>query len=725
MGIWRFYKRRMAVKVFMALAVVVGGVLSVQAWFDSRGDAEVMREQSKESAVDIARLFIGAVEHSMLAGGGLEVKTLVTGLEDRLSQQQELSRLPAVQVHIYDQRGLEVFAPKAPVPAREDLPADIRAVLDGGARHEGDDGRIYRPVPNEARCNACHDSGSTLRGVIALELDPAQCSDAREEVLPHIIAEGFTHVMTAERTHFLDDYFQELRREVPQVQGVAVFDGDGLLMFGEEFAGLSEEALRPLLQTDAQAAYLPRPEGGTLAMLPLPMEDRCTACHDDELGSIRGVLGVSLAASPNIARCVSSEYEGIVDTSLRYIMVSRLGRRIADFLDAVAATEPLRELVLYDEVGRQYWNTTHPTPLPHVAEVLERGSSIVELVEAEDGERVRAIEPLFNERACTRCHGASSPMRGAVAVSLSTEFAVRHQREALQRRLLFTGLTLLALLLVMAPLLNYLVARPVRRMGDVAERVGRGDLSAIVDHADERGDEIARLGFRINEMVGGLKAKLRLEKFVSRGAAAAADAAGERELLRAGQRREATVLFSDIRGFTAYSEQVDPESVVDMLNRLLQAQADVVGHFDGDIDKFVGDELMALFHGPNAEARAVLCATRMLEAVRRGLRENEPLGVGIGISSGIVVYGAIGHESRMDFTVIGDVVNTGARLCSAAAGDQILVTASVRDAVGDSRDLEFQATEPLSVKGKREPITVFEARRCSPGDEDASGVNRT
>jgi adenylate cyclase len=346
-----------------------------------------------------------------------------------------------------------------------------------------------------------------------------------------------------------------------------------------------------------------------------------------------------------------------------------------------------------------------------VAGVLASGETLIDVIDAEDGERVRAVEPLINERACTQCHGAGTELRGAVSVSLSTEFAAQARQETLERRMVFTALTLLGILAMLAALFHFLVSRPVQRISEVAEHVGHGNLAVMVEHADEGGDEMARLGQRFNEMVHQLQAKTHLEKFVSRGAVAAADAAGMRQISRAGERRAATVLFSDIRGFTAYAERVAPEIVVEMLNRLLQAQADVVTNFGGDIDKFVGDELMAVFHGPNAEARAVLCATRMMDAVARARHEGETLAVGIGISTGEVVHGAIGHEDRMDFTVIGDVVNTGARLCSAAAGDEILVTEAVHAAMSQLDDIVFEAAPPMAVKGKREPLHVYRAQR--------------
>lgn len=148
-----------------------------------------------------------------------------------------------------------------------------------------------------------------------------------------------------------------------------------------------------------------------------------------------------------------------------------------------------------------------------------------------------------------------------------------------------------------------------------------------------------------------------------------------------------------------------------MLNRFLQAQADVVERHGGDIDKYVGDEVMAVFHGEDGAARAVRAALEMVAAVESARLHGEVLAVGCGISTGEVVHGPIGSAARMDFTVIGDVVNTGARLCSAARGSEVIVSVAVRDAVGELPDIELVALEPLQLKGKREPFAVFRAVR--------------
>ncbi len=143
-----------------------------------------------------------------------------------------------------------------------------------------------------------------------------------------------------------------------------------------------------------------------------------------------------------------------------------------------------------------------------------------------------------------------------------------------------------------------------------------------------------------------------------------------------GERKLVTVFFSDIRGFTAFSETREPEVVVDMLNTFLGEQAQIVRQYQGDIDKFVGDELVAVFQGDGMVERATRCAVDIQRRMAQLSREHPEWGIaiGIGINSGEVVMGAMGSESRMDYTILGDTVNLGARLCSNAGRGEILLS---------------------------------------------------
>jgi len=186
-----------------------------------------------------------------------------------------------------------------------------------------------------------------------------------------------------------------------------------------------------------------------------------------------------------------------------------------------------------------------------------------------------------------------------------------------------------------------------------------------------------------------------------------------------GQRRQMTVLFSDIRGFTTVSERGEPEEIVGMLNEYFTRMVDIVFANKGTLDKFVGDMVMALFgaplDNPDHAQHAVDAALEMIRALNRlnekWAAEGRPaLDIGIGISTGPMIAGNIGSEAIMSYTVIGDSVNLGARLESLNKeyGTRIIISQATRDALPDR-----YFVRPLGdvlVKGKTRPVAIFEVR---------------
>jgi adenylate cyclase len=162
--------------------------------------------------------------------------------------------------------------------------------------------------------------------------------------------------------------------------------------------------------------------------------------------------------------------------------------------------------------------------------------------------------------------------------------------------------------------------------------------------------------------------RLELSKYVSRSTDELVTRGGHQGI---GEKKSITVLFSDIRNFTAFSDKNDPETVITELNKILQAQADIVVSNGGDIDKFVGDEVMAIFDNPY---NAVKSAYQMIKAIVNLNRENSTsLYIGIGINSGEVLAGNIGSNDRREYAVIGDTVNVASRLCNLAKPNMILI----------------------------------------------------
>ncbi len=195
----------------------------------------------------------------------------------------------------------------------------------------------------------------------------------------------------------------------------------------------------------------------------------------------------------------------------------------------------------------------------------------------------------------------------------------------------------------------------------------------------------------------------RLETFMSASAQAAARGTGPDEAIPS-RKVALTLLYSDVRGFTGYAESNPPEAVVGFLNRLMAIQVGAVRRHDGDVDKLIGDAVLARFDGAGAPARAIAAA----RAIHAGVEEaGLPRRVGIGVYSGEVISGAIGPAERRDFTVIGDSVNIAARLCAAAAAGETVADAA---SVAAAADAGFGPAEALQVKGRSEKIAVRRSR---------------
>ena len=186
------------------------------------------------------------------------------------------------------------------------------------------------------------------------------------------------------------------------------------------------------------------------------------------------------------------------------------------------------------------------------------------------------------------------------------------------------------------------------------------------------------------------------------------------QLKLGGEKRYATFLFTDVRGFTSLSESLEPEEVTYIMNKALTAQQTAVQKHGGMVDKYIGDAMMAIFNAPldlqDHENKAINCAldiqknmiTLNVELEEKGIK---PVAIGIGINTGYAVIGNMGSEQRFDYTAIGDAVNTGARLESGTKDAGVDLLIGYNTAI--KSDYTLKKLEPIEAKGKKEPLQVY------------------
>lgn len=277
-------------------------------------------------------------------------------------------------------------------------------------------------------------------------------------------------------------------------------------------------------------------------------------------------------------------------------------------------------------------------------------------------------------------------------------------------------LALLASLLLSLKLANTITS-PIEILEKGMQRVGEGQLDQ--DVKIDLHDEIGRLATAFNNMVVGLRHKETLKKYVSRSAWQEVEEQQDGKIALGGKRVEVTVLFTDIRNFTTMSEQLAPEQVIELINGYLHRMNDVILRHGGDIDKFIGDAIMAIFYSDEKQdsaKKAVQCAYAMKEelALFNQMRKSKGLNeiaTGIGINTGVVIEGNVGTQDRLEHTILGDAVNLASRLEGLSKNSKhhaILLSEITYERAKDIVEAEF--FDKVVVKGKTIPVNVYDVK---------------
>jgi len=271
--------------------------------------------------------------------------------------------------------------------------------------------------------------------------------------------------------------------------------------------------------------------------------------------------------------------------------------------------------------------------------------------------------------------------------------------------------------IAMSMVLSFYFSRPIQRLVGAVEEIGKGNFAHRVNLA--RNDELGDLGKAINRMAEDLRLKERIQtsfgRYVTPEIVERILASPDDEWMK-GIRLEASIIFVDIRGFTAMAEGSDPDAVVDLLNSYFTMVTDIIIQHGGYLDKFVGDTVMGVFGALIPDHAHAESAVQAAMQVRRNLptlnsRFSEAanhIRAGIGINTGEVVAGNLGSSKRMEYTVIGDNVNVASRLTDLAGPEEILVSEQTYVKLAKKPGRYFRSRGAMEVKGRKEPVKIYE-----------------
>jgi adenylate cyclase len=343
---------------------------------------------------------------------------------------------------------------------------------------------------------------------------------------------------------------------------------------------------------------------------------------------------------------------------------------------------------------------------PKNIRVIRRENDVTTGLIMHDGE-----ETLFFENSISY----QRLMVGKVYLAISQERVFENIEEAKRFIWFLTAVITLSGILLSLVLSMYF-SHPIRRLVEGARALGIGHLDHRV--RIKRNDELGDLAYAFNRMAEDLELKEKIKdsfgRYVAPEIVETVLANPDKKWLKA-SKVEVTVLFVDIRGFTSLSENKDPQGIVELLNDYFTLVTDAVIKHGGHINKFWGDEVMAVFGAPvpnpkHAEAavRSGLDIQREVSRLNRKNRgSSENILIGVGINSGEMVAGNLGSQKRMEYTVIGDNVNIASRLTSQAKAGEILISSSTYDLIRNEKSFHIEEIGKVSVKGRKKEVAVF------------------
>jgi adenylate cyclase len=309
---------------------------------------------------------------------------------------------------------------------------------------------------------------------------------------------------------------------------------------------------------------------------------------------------------------------------------------------------------------------------------------------------------------------------GLIVISETSEDVILEVSREIKRRAIFVAGSAISFSIFFIFLFSITLTSPIERLAGLIKDVSQGNFDVHAQEQVRSSDEVGDLAIAFDNMTQGLKERDKVKTLFSKfhGSSIAEDIISK-DIVVGGQSKEVVILFCDIRSFTSFSENKSPEEVVAMLNEYFSVMVKVINQHGGVVDKFIGDAIMAVWGAPQStpfdvynSVKACLEMRKTLAELnsRRLARNAPPIVIGIGLHTGTAISGTIGSTERMEYTVIGNTVNTASRIESStkAFGTDLLVSEAVFLKLGDSFKTEFAGS--AEVKGRSEALNLFKVR---------------
>ncbi|MNJ98409.1 Adenylate cyclase 1 [compost metagenome] len=309
---------------------------------------------------------------------------------------------------------------------------------------------------------------------------------------------------------------------------------------------------------------------------------------------------------------------------------------------------------------------------------------------------------------------------GATVISQTSEETILEVSNEVKRRAIFVAGSAVSLAIFFIFLFSMTLTSPIEKLAELINIVSKGNFDVKARAQVKSHDEVGDLAEAFDHMTEGLKERDKVKSLFSKfHGSSVADDLINNDIGVGGQNKNVVVFFSDIRGFTAFSEKRSPEEVVEMLNEYFGIMVGIINAHGGVVDKFIGDAIMAVWGAPKSSSKDAHNAVRACLEMRKALeklnesrisRNQPPINIGMGLHAGQAISGTIGSDERMEYTVIGNTVNTASRIeaSTKAFGADLLITDSVIDIVGDNYKVELAGA--AEVKGRSEALKMYKVR---------------